>query len=462
MPSLPSLPSFVTVRAPRDSVWQSIVERVAKRQESAPVASKGFAAPADESVDDKRRHLLAFVSAAHEQVFLADELRSGRDAISRATSLEPPTRKDAAAVGAPPAQGGQNSFMLCASLAAKLAQAKVFGTKETVKTLQGEFDFNVCDPFWIQCVEEYETFFKLEHGQIPYRAGLDNVLREEIPANATIAIFGDWGTGMPEAVALLEQIRDFKPDILMHLGDVYYSGTQNEMEERFLDVCTKVFGVAMPRRFSLSGNHDMYSGGAGYYWLVDRLGQGASYFAVQNGDWLFIAMDTGLHDTDPKQLGSAATFVDPREAVWVNDLIKASQNQKIVLFSHHPLFTAFDPISGAAVNTLLLEQIRPSLPKLTAWFWGHEHRLAVYDPFLGLARGRCIGHSAIPVFADASGDPPRLAGVPVHREGGQLLDMGTNGRIFKHGFAIMTLAGKDADVAYYRQGDTDPLWRESF
>ena len=211
---------------------------------------------------------------------------------------------------------------------------------------------------------------------------------------------------MPDAVSLLQQVKSFEPDILLHLGDVYYSGTQDEMQARFLDVCASVFGVAIPRCFSLSGNHDMYSGGAGYYWLVDRLGQGASYFAAQNDDWLFIAMDTGLHDTDPKQLGSAATFVDPREAAWVNDLTNGSQNQKIVLFSHHPLFTAFDPISGAAVNTLLLEQIRPSLPKLTVWFWGHEHRLAVYDPFLGLARRalhrsqrdpgfcRCLGRSS--------------------------------------------------------------------
>ena len=352
--------------------------------------------------------------------------------------------------------------MLCASLAAKLAQAKVFGTKETVKALQGEFDFNVCDPFWIQCVEEYETFFKLEHGQIPYRAGLDNVLREEIPANATIAIFGDWGTGMPEAVDLLEQIRDFKPDILMHLGDVYYSGTQNEMEERFLDVCTKVFGVAMPRRFSLSGNHDMYSGGAGYYWLIDGLGQGASYFAAQNRDWLFIAMDTGLHDINPLEGGSTATFLDDQEAVWINDLVTGSQDQKVVLFSHHPLFTAYDPIDDVAVNPRLLGQTGGSLPKVSAWFWAHEHRLAVYDTFQGLARGRCIGHGAIPVFADASGDPPKLAGVPVHRENGELLAMGTQSGVFKHGFAIMTLKVKEAQVAYYRQGEPAPLWTESF
>ncbi len=465
---MPSVPSFVTVRSPHESVWQSVVERVAKQRQNviaqrrAAIAASAATATESIALDSERSHVEDLVSACHQQVFEQDEMRQGRVPISSALSLEAAPSGQVGAADDGAAASRLAKLKLCASLAAQLAEAKVFGPPERLAVLQSVFDFNVCDPFWGECVAEYEKFFKLEHGEVPYRAGLNNLLRERIPPSAKIAIFGDWGTGMPDAVSLLQQMKSFAPDILLHVGDVYYSGTQDEMQARFLDVCSTVFGVQVPRCFSLSGNHDMYSGGAGYYWLVDRLGQGASYFAVQNDDWLFIAMDTGLHDTDPKQLGSAATFVDPREAVWVNDLIKASQNQKIVLFSHHPLFTAFDPISGAAVNTLLLEQIRPSLPKLTAWFWGHEHRLAVYDPFLGLARGRCIGHSAIPVFADASGDPPRLAGVPVHREGGQLLDMGTNGRIFKHGFAIMTLTGKDADVAYYRQGDTDPLWRESF
>jgi hypothetical protein len=452
------LPSFVTVRAPRDSVWQSIVERVATRQESAVVdqtagAAKGFAAHTQESAQSKHLRLQAFVSATHAQVFLADEIRSGRVRVPSAAALETPLT---------PAQVGQGNFARCAVLAARLAQARVFGPAESVQSLQGEFDFNVCDPFWIECVEEYEKFFKLEHGEIPYRAGLNNVLREEIPANATIAIFGDWGTGMPEAIALLEQIKGFNPDILLHLGDVYYSGTQSEMQERFLDVCTEVFGVSTPRCFSLSGNHDMYSGGVGYYWLVDRLGQGASYFAVQNRDWLFIAMDTGLHDINPLEGGSTATFLDEREAVWINDLVTGSKDQKVVLFSHHPLFTAYDPIDGGAVNARLLEQLKGSLPKVSAWFWAHEHRLAVYDSFQGLARGRCVGHGAIPMFADPSGDLPHLAGVPVHRVNGELLAMGTESGIFKHGFAIMTLKEKDAQLAYYRQGELAPLWTEAF
>src|SRR5579862_313846 len=34
--------------------------------------------------------------------------------------------------------------------------------------------------------------------------------------------------------------------------------------------------------FSLCENHDMYSGGGGYYWLIDKAGQGAGYFCLRN------------------------------------------------------------------------------------------------------------------------------------------------------------------------------------
>ena len=43
----------------------------------------------------------------------------------------------------------------------------------------------------------------------------------------------------------------------------------------------------------------MYSGGEGYYWLVDELSQKASYFCIRNSDWQFVAMDTGYNDFSP-------------------------------------------------------------------------------------------------------------------------------------------------------------------
>ena len=464
---MPTNPPFVTVRCPVSQSGKASLKawpdkkRKSSRASESPVRKKEWWLRVC-AVEDRRRHLQSLVVAANEQVFVAEELKHGRIPPSSPLSrpAKPTGRRKGFTAGTAVAAAGTTAR--CAWLASRLAEAKVFGTKERVAMLQSEFDFNVCDPFWGDCVKEYVKFFKVKQGKIPYRAGLNNLLRQKIPANATIAIFGDWGTGMPEAVALLEQIKSFDPDILLHLGDVYYSGTQEEMQTRFLDVVESVFGANPPRSFSLSGNHDMYSGGAGYYWLIDRLGQGASYFAIQNDDWLFVAMDTGRHDVNPLQGGSAATFLEEKEASWVNELVQKSKNQKIVLFSHHPLFSAFDPIEGAAVNPLLLKQIQGSLPKVSAWFWAHEHRLAIYDAFLGLERGRCVGHGAIPVFADKKGDPPKLPGVPVHREGGKLLDMGSDNGVFKHGFAIMTLKGKKATVAYFREGEAKPLWQETF
>jgi hypothetical protein len=173
-------------------------------------------------------------------------------------------------------------------------------------------------------------------------------------------------------------------------------------------------------------------------------------------------MDTGVHDYKPLQFGGGSTFLVPSEADWVNNLIANKGNKKVVLLSHHPLFSAFDAISGSSVNSVLLSQVQTSLPNVTAWFWGHEHRLGIFDSFQGLARGRCLGHAAVPVFADATGDPPKFTDVPLHKENGELLEMGQEDGLFKHGFAIMNLNGPNATVSYYRQGEPSPLWQEAF
>jgi hypothetical protein len=430
-------------------MWQSIVEQVAEKKRARLTAAAATALAAGQSEELKK--LDSLVAACHAQVYEHAEADQGRVPTALAASAPAAARV-----------GTLEKAKRCSALAAQLAWAKVFGPPERLAALQNAFDFNVCDPFWAETVKEYVNYFQVHGKEIPYRAGLNNVLRWQLPANARVAILGDWGTGTPEAVELLRQIQAHNPDVLMHLGDVYYSGALEEVQARFQAVVAGVFGTSPPRCFSLSGNHDMYSGGAGYYWLVDRLEQGASYFAVQNDDWLFVAMDTGKHDVNPLAVASTATMLEPSEANWVNGLIAASQNQKILLFSHHPLFSAYEPIAGAAVNHLLLSQLAGSLGKVTAWFWGHEHRLAVYDECQGLRRGRCLGHAAVPVFADAEGDPPQLAGVPVHLVNGAPLAAGSANGLFKHGFAVLELSGKDATVSYYREGETAALWTEAF
>ncbi|MCY2968971.1 MAG: metallophosphoesterase, partial [Planctomycetota bacterium] len=166
---------------------------------------------------------------------------------------------------------------------------------------------------------------------------------------------------------------------------------------------------------------------------------------------------------NPLQGASGASFLRQTEADWVNSLVANKGKKKVVLLSHHPLFSAYEAIGGDSFNQTLLTQLRDSISKVTAWFWGHEHRLGVYEAHKSLARGRCLGHAAVPVFADANGDDsPQFPAVPVVKVNGKPLDMGVDNGFFKHGFAIMSLNGPNSTVDYYRQGESAPFWTESF
>ena len=110
------------------------------------------------------------------------------------------------------------------------------------------------------------------------------------------------------------------------------------------------------------------------------------------------------------------------------------------------------------MNTLLQSQFGDVLDQVDAWFWGHEHNLEIYGPYLGLERGRCIGCAAVPVFVAqdpykvcAGGDKipllpanPAIPGVPVM--------LGSTGGVYNHGYVILKLddAGGTATVSYYQ------------
>src|SRR5947209_18105313 len=101
--------------------------------------------------------------------------------------------------------------------------------------------------------------------------------------------------------------------------------------------------------------------------------------------------------------------------------------------------------------------------------WGHEHRLALYEPFMGLQRGRCLGASAVPVFKDEQSYTPDAglkypdgAGTPVWNANAQL---STSADDYNHCYAILTLKDKDAALEYFQvdaSGNTTSLFRECF
>ncbi|MDY7093233.1 MAG: metallophosphoesterase [Acidobacteriota bacterium] len=390
----------------------------------------------------------------------------------------------------------------CARLAAEALAAKHRGDLAKALAKRDELDFSSCDPRWAESVTTYLSFLDSNaHGKIPYvryRRMSDFVL-PTLPADAKVALVGDWGTGTSDAIALMRQVAKHQPDVVIHLGDIYYSGTPEETKKFFLDIVDEVFErdkqpVAV---YNLTGNHDMYSGGAGYYGLLPQLNppplfsaaqaQRASYFALRSDAWQLLAMDTGLHDRDPFTVSSDVTFLDPKEEDWHVDKIRSFSRGggRTVLLSHHQLFSAHERIGGddtvkptgeEATNPKLMSSYRKfqqaaaeGTGDLAAWFWGHEHNLCVYQPTLGLAKGRCIGHGAIPALVEADPyapnpkvpNPPQMVEDPANP--GQPLRLGVVDESYAHGFVILRLDDqrRQATASYYQETDwSRPMYRE--
>ena len=359
----------------------------------------------------------------------------------------------------------------CADIAAGIVKATMTGDKAQEKLLTGELKKSKCDLGWAACLAEFAKYHtEFEHPQ--YRAGID--AQFTMNDTATIAIIGDWGTGEAPAKAVLAAVKAQKPDLLIHLGDVYYSCTREEAAQNFVSPCRDALGK-IPL-YSLCGNHDMYAGGSGYYWLVDQIGQKASYFGLSNSKWQILAMDTGFNDRNPLTVATNMTSVHDDEAkhlLGIADKALAS-GRRLILLSHHQLFSAFEGVGkldglASGYNRNLATSFQDLIPKTDLWMWGHEHRLALYEPFMGLQRGRCLGASAVPVFKDEQSYTPDAglkypdgAGTPVWNANAQL---STSADDYNHCYAILTLKDKDAALEYFQvdaSGNTTSLFRECF
>jgi hypothetical protein len=219
---------------------------------------------------------------------------------------------------------------------------------------------------------------------------------DRIPNTARIAVLADWGTGLYGAPKCAQTIEGSnKPyDVLMHLGDVYYSGDEDEVRDNFLAYWPDAQKTNWENKDSvisraLNSNHEMYTGGKAYFnQTLKQFDQAASYCALHNDHWILVGLDTAYKEG--KLHGD--------QAAWLQGLIDQAEGRKIILFSHHQPFSLFEKghkkITDKLGNILTDKQI-------FAWYWGHEHRCVVFDKHEGYnLHGRCVGHSGFPYFSD--------------------------------------------------------------
>jgi len=392
------------------------------------------------------------------------------------------SRMDPTAAAAAGVQAKAGTFQRCAELGLQYLEAQARGDQATAARIKAQIAFSECDSKWIVTLDEYAKHFGPGGGlqAIPYiRAGTVGNTVIDLKPSARVALIGDWGTGTDVAVDLLQSVKRQKPDAVIHLGDVYYSGTEAECDAFFLQIVDDVLdrtNTGIPV-FTIPGNHDMYSAGSGFYPLIKKLNGGpqqqpASFFCLRTTDgcWQFEAMDTGLHDHDPFHVTDVLTYLEKDEEDWHVDRIKEFPGRTILL-PHHQLFSAFSQIGKADANGNL-NPCNPNLlesynrfadagpGRIAAWFWGHEHNLCIYQPYAGLQFGRCIGHGGIPVFDankpyDVGGkilDPPQLI---------DKTKLPVTGGVYAHGYAMINFNGAAATVDYFNGTDANPSYSEA-
>jgi hypothetical protein len=295
---------------------------------------------------------------------------------------------------------------------------------------------------------------------------MGDTLGEEI----SVALLGDWASDTAEShnIAALCGERDYS----IHLGDSYYVGNEKEIACNF----NSTFGAPWPYgkrgSFALLGNHEMYSSGKAYFTQLlpyMQLYQGnggqqqeAAFFCLENKHWRIIGLDTGYYSLKGF-LGVASNNkleLHKKQMEWLRDVVKPQADDRGLIFlSHHQPFSAFeDEYANPAKQ--LSEIVGAN--RTVLWFWGHEHRMALYGENVlanGLkVYGRCLGNSGMPVEIDQEPNPNNLRNLVV-------FDQRERKRIGKHpvgynGYGILKLNGPKLAVEYYDDNENNDLKQE--
>ncbi len=289
-------------------------------------------------------------------------------------------------------------------------------------SLLGLGPYELYDQKWLA------SFFNLARSVIEGRLAGNGVL--PIPAAAitiapknnhvTIGLLSDWGTGDTTAAAVIAALAARDPDLVVHGGDVYYSGTPSAgpfapRGEEARNLVAPWPASLAGRSFALNSNHEMYSGALGYFAALATpvfVAQGGtSMFRLRIGDWNVLGLDTAYH-ADPLGLYMYGSL-GADQLAWITRE-KPDPSRTIVLTHHNALDVGLDPAS-VALYAPLWSGLRAALGgDPYAWYWGHVHNGIVYaDParvgpdFSTTTRCRCLGHGALPYgyAADLAGHP---------------------------------------------------------
>lgn len=257
------------------------------------------------------------------------------------------------------------------------------------------------EPLFQSILREWKS---VKFEKAPYPPGAPQPI--QLPPNARVALLADWGGDNPAARHIASATLKQKPNIAIHLGDIYYGGIESECET-FLQLWpfqTNIqhpeIGVPTGSSYALNGNHEMYSGGESYFDLVLKtFGQPQPFFCLENEYWRIIGLDTAYNDGTLKPRSAN----DPLTGQWnwLIELLQKKDGKRNILLTHHqpvsahaPEFHDSQPLRDDIATLLATEGVGPDA--IFGWFFGHEHRCALYKDTETQFNARLIGNGCIP------------------------------------------------------------------
>jgi hypothetical protein len=338
----------------------------------------------------------------------------------------------------------------------------LFGDK-TYEQLDPQWVWAFVDYLWVRQFDDKAPFVKNTSPPIP--------LSGKKPNQVSIALVGDWGTGPYQygpAIEIMKQIVALTPDYIVHLGDVYYAGTNqdfpppNEEQVNFLNHWPTGLDLPYGNSFTLNSNHEMYSGAKGYFGiaLTDKRfwtkQKGCSYFALQYAGWTILGLDSAYYSTSKMYMWGSIGGVTGTQGAWITAM--GLSPSKVIVLTHHTGLS----YDGAIQETLWPEVSGALKGDPGAWYWGHVHNGMVYKTPTVTGKktlARCLGHGALP-FGDAWG-LANCARINYYAHTRNLSVPG--GKRVYNGFVMLTInSNGQVNEAFYEQNNPNSVWSGSY
>jgi hypothetical protein len=238
-------------------------------------------------------------------------------------------------------------------------------------------------------------------GKYPFKTA---TVRSQIafPAQCKIALLGDWGAPNLHAKRIGDLAIAKGAEYVIHLGDIYYSGTQSECQT-FVNNWPLKGAEGNPiagKSFALNGNHEMYSNGTFYFTTVlDAFQQEASYFTLYNDWWQIQGIDTAYVPFSIDGGGQDDRL--QQQWAWLSESVFGGPAKRNIFLSHQqPVSSHLQELEDAyTLKQQFLKFVsNRDYNRIHAWFFGHEHRCEIYDDADAGAyfKARLIGNGSIP------------------------------------------------------------------